>query len=152
MARTLKYLRIAVTALNLTACVLLFVLWLRSYTCHDGVWGRFSDAQGFHLSSHEGRVQLALMQNLGIVHWRIVCGEPIDRVGPPDYFPAFEFPRASFGLYFAVPHWALVGCTTVTAAIVFKRRFSVRTLLIATTLVAVALGIVIGSNSEPTAR
>ena len=32
----LKYLRIAVTALSLTACVLLIALWVRSYWC-DGL-------------------------------------------------------------------------------------------------------------------
>jgi hypothetical protein len=99
--------------------------------------------QGFHLSSHEGRVQLGLMRDLGIIQWRIVCGEPIDRFGPPSYFPAFEFPLSSFGLYFAVPHWALVVSTaTIAAALSTKSRFSLRTLLIATTLVGVALGIV----------
>ena len=138
----LKYLRIAVTALGLTACVLLIALWVRSYTWHDGVWGRFSEDRGFHLSSHEGRVQLSMLSFLGIVEWRIVHAEPIERVGPPNYFPAFECPLSSFGLYLAVPHWALVISTaTVTAALSTKFRFSLRTLLIATTLVAVALGI-----------
>ena len=82
----LRYMRIAVTALCLTVGVLLMALWVRSYQWHDGVWGRFSEAQGFHLSSHEGRVQLALMRNLGIFQWRFVRGDPIDRVGPPNYF------------------------------------------------------------------
>src|SRR5688572_13455006 len=33
----LKYLRIAVTALSLTACLLLIALWVRSYSYGDGV-------------------------------------------------------------------------------------------------------------------
>jgi hypothetical protein len=139
----LKYLRIAVTALSLTACVLLIALWVRSYTWHDGVWGRFSEARGFHLSSHEGRVQLSMLSFLGIVEWRIVHAELIDRVGPPNYFPAFECPLSTFGLYAAVPYWILLAVTaTFAAGLATKCRFSLRTLLIATTLVAVGLGIV----------
>jgi hypothetical protein len=78
----LKYVRITVTLLSLTACVLLIALWARSYKWHDGVWGRFSEARGFQLSSHDGRSQLSMLTYVGIVEWRIVYAEAIDRVSP----------------------------------------------------------------------
>jgi hypothetical protein len=147
-SRITRYLRIAVTALSLTACVLLIALWVRSYKWHDGVWGRFSEARGFHLSSHEGRVQLSMLTYLGIVEWRIVYGEPIDRVGPANYFAAFECPLSTFGLYMAVPYWFLLAVmATFAAGIATKRRFSLRTLLIATTLIAILLGAVVYSTT-----
>src|SRR5688572_8124346 len=42
-ARAFRYLRIAVTALSLTACVLLIALWVRSYTWLDSIAGSGKD-------------------------------------------------------------------------------------------------------------
>jgi hypothetical protein len=38
LARIIHYVRIAVTALSLTACVLLVVFWVRSNTTRDDFW------------------------------------------------------------------------------------------------------------------
>jgi hypothetical protein len=126
--------------------VLLIVLWVRSYTWHDRLWGRFSDWQGFVLSSYEGRIQLALAHGLGIFPWRIVYAEPVDRVGPPIYFPAIEFSLSTFGSFWAVPYWLLFAVFSTLAIVpLLHWRFSLRTLLIATTLVAVVLGLIVWS-------
>jgi hypothetical protein len=124
--------------------VLLIALWARSYTWGDRVWGRFSDATGFVLSSYEGRIQLFLERNLGIFPWRIVYAEPVDRIGPRNYFPAIEFPLSRFASFWAVPYWLLLAVFSTLAAVPRLRwRFTLRTLLIATTLVAVVLGLAV---------
>jgi hypothetical protein len=124
--------------------VLIIVLWVRSYTWRDGLWGRFSDLQGFALSSYEGRIQLAMEWGIGIFPWRIVSAEPVERNGPPIYFPAVEFPLSRKGLYFAMPYWLLLAVFSILAIVPwFRYRFSLRTLLVAMTLVAVVLGFIV---------
>src|SRR5688572_24026902 len=50
----LKYLRIAVTALSLTACVLLIALWVRSYRWSDRLDGPLPRAYVFQASTRRG--------------------------------------------------------------------------------------------------
>jgi hypothetical protein len=140
----LRHLRIAVSVVSLVACVLFLMLWVRRYTWHDRLWGRFSDLQGFVLSSYDGRIQLALERGLGIFPWRIVYAEPVDRNGPPIYFAAIKFPLSTFGSFWAVPYWLLFAVFSTLAIVPWLRwRFSLRTLLLATTIIALALGLVI---------
>jgi hypothetical protein len=142
-----RKLRIAWSVGCIITCVLLMALWTRSYTWHDRLWGRFSDWQGFVLSSYEGRIQLALARGLGIFPWRIVYAEPVDRNGPPIYFPAIEFPLSSFGSFWAVPYWLLSPVFSTLAIVPWLHwRFSLRTLLIATTLVAMVLAIAVWAS------
>jgi hypothetical protein len=58
----LKYLRIAVTALGLTACVLLVALWVRSYWWVDAVYV----AQTYSAGSMQG--DMYVMQGFTIQH------------------------------------------------------------------------------------
>jgi hypothetical protein len=52
--------RIAVTALCLTACVLLVALWVRSYWRADVVYGTFSSEKVFSISTTAGGVAVHL--------------------------------------------------------------------------------------------
>ena len=142
----LKYLRIAVTALSLTACVLLIALWVRSYSTNDYLTiGGLKDSQTVLLQSIKGSIVVA--------HFN-------ERNRPNNFDAYFHIPmvaNASKGcpaVFFddaelkclIIRHWFLVTATTALAALPWMRwRFSLRTLLIATTLVAVGLGIVVVS-------
>jgi hypothetical protein len=54
----LKYLRIAVTALSLTACVLSIAVWVRSYWWTDDIrWG-VSETETLLLQSSPGKLSL----------------------------------------------------------------------------------------------
>src|SRR5688572_30161968 len=55
-ARILRFLRIAVTALSLAACVLLVVLWVRSYSSSVFVVAPFFQRGSILLESSNGRV------------------------------------------------------------------------------------------------
>ena len=122
-ARMLKVLRIAATALSLTACMLLIALWVRSYSSAGGGWHkltRIGTDQFVFYESADGEVRLLSV----------------------DAFMASSLSVWQPG--FAVPYWSLVSGFVLLAAMPWMRRsFSLRTLLIATTLVAVWLGIVI---------
>ena len=138
----LHYLRIAVTALSLTACVLLVALWVRSYSREVIVGHIDSHSRGWHLVSSRGRILLNAADydaaNPG--NWRrYVAWEP----------GIFGFSAFRTGQSFSVriPYWfPTMLCALLTAASWFKWRVSLRTLLIVTTLIAVVLGIVVAAR------
>ena len=57
-----KYLRIAVSALSLTACVLMIALWVRSYSWLDLFGGSLpiSDLRGLMVASLNGHMRIVL--------------------------------------------------------------------------------------------
>jgi hypothetical protein len=129
----LKYRRIAVTALSLTACVLLIALWVRSYMLVD-----FRRICGHDILVTNGRVFIDpwLITGSGSIFWR----------GTPDEVDAFSYhPPVSTEL--RLPFWNLAVVLGAVAALPWypwwSTRFSLRTLLIATTLVAVVMGIAV---------
>jgi hypothetical protein len=140
----LKYLRIAVTALCLTACVLLSVLWVRSYW-----WMDYAD-----IPSGQQLIRLASIP--GHVWWDVIDGPGVWQLGTTSVEAHIRAgKRLGHGSQLAtgfrfessagrVPYWFLVILTAAVAAVPWiKWRFSLRTLLIAMTLVAIGLGAVI---------
>jgi hypothetical protein len=114
----LHYLRIAVTALSLTACVLMVSLWVRSYYRLDTMrpW------TGHAISCWRGRLFILSIDE------KFLYGA---NVRPGDLQPT-TIPILSLTLFAA-------GCAAAPW-IGWSKRFSLRTLLVATTLVAVGLG------------
>ncbi len=144
----LKYLRIAVTALSLTACVLLIALWVRSYWRCDQIDIPVSSNYGISIESVRGQLAGWDWDNLG-GPWEVwsqpievwLGHEPVENelLG----FPPHQGLRVSGGIVW-VPHWLTVIVAAVTAASLWiRRRFSLRTLLIAITLVAVLMGAIV---------
>jgi len=142
MAVMLKYLRIAVTALSLTACVLLIALWVRSYWRGDLVFRKVSSGW-LYANSAMGSVELGIP---GPQDWS--APNDVQWTWKSIEINAFAT-HAGFSVTYyggiVVPHWFLAFLATATASlpwIQLRCRFSLRTLLIATTLVAVAMGII----------
>jgi hypothetical protein len=160
MRKSLRYLRIAFSATCLIACVLLIGLWVRSYWWNDSaigpisrtrilvsfsslgrLGGRLDDptkfAAGWHFihSSHAKRLK---EDEEDLRSAGVVVSKP-----KPTSWPVFgqcwdsNF-RVAHGL--VVLFFATLG---IVAAPFIKWRFSLRTLLIATTLVAVVLGLIV---------
>ena len=151
-----RYLRIAISALSLTACTLLLALWVRSYSALDRCRGLI----GEHVVNFEsGR------RDLGIGNWAwryssfpwTIRSESYDEsvttVWP---FAKGEPPLSNLGIRWywhprpqttlvVVPFWLLVLTTAITAAapwLKYSRRFSLRAMLIAWMLFAVVLGLI----------
>jgi hypothetical protein len=130
------------------ACVLLIVLWLRSYHYFDKLEGPIGSQRAFDIVSFPGQLDLDIWRFIDQPHpWS-------RRTYPLSELPAqgIVLPAICLGFYswdhqeyfgIRLPYWFL---STATAILVpapwLKRRFSLRTLLIATTLVAVVLGLV----------
>jgi hypothetical protein len=147
----LKYLRITVTALSLTACVLLVALWVRSYYTIDVFQYRISAQHVFGIGSHSGQCNASkFLSNVwpktwGYFHHEVVSPLETDTDVAFDLSPVLIVQRwGPNNITIFSPHWLVASLFMVIAAVTGLRwRFSLRTLLIATTLVAVTLGVVI---------
>ena len=139
MIRFLRYLRIAFSATCVLVAVLLCALWVRSYWRGDALtyWGwRYAD-----VSSSSGYVGFTQRPNYNFnlsPRWKY-------RNFPARDTHHFQWVWESDFIGIRVPMWLLVIPFSTVAAIswVYKPawRFSLRTLLLATTLVALGLGL-----------
>jgi hypothetical protein len=151
----LKYLRIAVTAFSLTACVLLVALWVRSYWRWEHVALGATPGQGFLVASANGAPLFQYDDAYGTA-WRRIKWHVHSAPTPEQPFgerrrilKGFDWHTFGSGFALSVPYWFLVVLAIALAAVPWfpwSRRFSLRTLLIATTLIAMGLGIIVMSR------
>jgi hypothetical protein len=149
----LKHLRIAVTALSLTACVLLIALWVRSCSWWDDLYLNLPGSQMFIFHSWIGgtawRWERSDMLNLWNIESQLIAPILQNLGGVPQDWTAGFVGFSQGGRGVVMPYFALVVIFAFVAAapwIHWSKRFSLRTLLIATTLVAVVLGIIVLSS------
>jgi hypothetical protein len=129
--------------------VLLCVLWVRSYQKEDRASGRISST-GVRLYSSRGWLVCFRnsMPGAGPYDWDIDLGTE-HWLSPSDGRLQFSMALGKFlgpaaASHISIPHWlAIVVATSTGLASWLHWRFSLRTLLIATTLVAVGLGLIV---------
>jgi hypothetical protein len=145
----LKYLRISATAFSLTACVLLIALWVRSYWRVDSLTYIHSINRVICGHSFPGR-WIVLVTPKTIAHRPGLESYAITQhfdSGVPNSFLGFYYHTSPGATMLAIPCWFMVSSfavLSVTAGFPWMpRRFSLRTVLIATTLVAVGLGVIV---------
>jgi hypothetical protein len=163
-AGTLRLLRITVSVVCGIVCLLLIALWVRSYWRAD----ELTMAARLRLTSIYGCIQYkgpvgrwSFEKDWGYLGWRPSRDEiraitqteptPID-LDPKakawlKRFGGLGVGRPSTAWRGSVPFWAVV-CVVATLTVApwirqFRWRFSLRTLLLVTTLVAVMLGLVV---------
>jgi hypothetical protein len=136
MRRFLRYLRIAFSAACLIACVLLIVLWVRSY------WWRDMAAP------------VMTSRIPSVLNGKLVYNDVRARPSgyPPDPFVNCYLPQGVTFSYngftinptgTVIAAWVLIGPVVAIGVLPWIRwRYSLRALLIATTLVALVLGLV----------
>ena len=145
-----RKLRIAWSVVCGIVCVLLIALWMRSYRWRDGiggrVLGRYADiVTGF------GEFRVLLLEPLpGTTGIRLYSREntgstPNAHWGKVDQGGlGYRWRIYSNGVHIQASFWWPVVFATVSSVLPWIRwRFSLRTLLIATTLVSVGLGLVV---------
>jgi hypothetical protein len=145
----LKFLRIAVTALSFTACFLLVALWVRSYWRLDSFTYIHSIKRVICGHSFPGRC-IVFITPQTIAHTpglqTYPMPQPFDS-GMPNSFLGFYYHASPGSTTFAIPYWFLTLSLAMMSAVAgfpwIPRRFSLRVLLIATTLVAVALAAIV---------
>jgi hypothetical protein len=149
-----RKLRTAFSATCLIACVLLIVLWVRSYWWHDGLMVRLVNTRFVSIMSGFGNLVVSVGDNGGIGDDRWSYGSrrfdskrkgSVDNDKKPLY-TGVSLKRVRFGnaTGIVVPHlFAVLFSAALATAPWLRWRFTLRTLLIATTLVAVVLGIAV---------
>jgi ABC-type glycerol-3-phosphate transport system permease component len=138
--------RIAVSVFFGLLTVVLCVLWVRSYTTEAIVTIGISPGPGFMVGSSGGELSVARFGRIGGSVSRGLCAWENRYEGRLAWegSPFNEILGLRFGSFFvAVPHCIAVAMTAAASAGSLVRwRFSLRTLLFATTLIAVALGLI----------
>jgi hypothetical protein len=144
----MKYrkLRIAFSAACGVLCVVLIVLWVRSYWHTEFVWRRISVKWSLAAGSFPGAFGIGLQDsNLGWGASRI----PSELWMKFPSSPPYNSSRV-WGAFFVdtrtllVPYWFVISVTSSLGALPWIRwRFRLRTLLIATTLIAILLGLTV---------
>jgi hypothetical protein len=154
--RLIRGLRIAWSVAWGILCVLLIVFWVRSYGWFDSISVSFNGRHTYWLGSIAGEIRhtkMATSRPHGL-QWRTSddpVSETLRREVLPNWsvlgFRSFNSPNGR-GTSLTIPHWFPVVILAALAAAPWLRwTFSLRTLLIATTLIAVVLGLVVWSNS-----
>jgi hypothetical protein len=144
--------RIAGALTFLAAAFLLITLCVRSYLTKDILWVRWSNSKSIRLASVKGRLvastkSFAYPSPLVLKHTSpesLGTGYP-DASGryPNSYWPQI-MRWASGNAEVHIPFWIpAAACGLLAALTAVKRRFSLRSLLIAMTLIAVLLGAVV---------
>ena len=149
MTRTLRYLRIAFSATCLIACGLVLAALSRSNRSADIVRGKLLIP--YELISVRGRLKLTRLDYSpppGVISYpvredAVPVGE--NAAHTIENHVLHYSNDQGFGHYarhsIMFPHWFAAVCAATLAGVPWiRRRYSLRTLLIATTLVAVALG------------
>jgi hypothetical protein len=133
MPKYLKCLKIGWTALCSIACVLLIVLWVRSYSWNDTI---NSPTRGDHF----------------------LASLPLEKVSPPTFVKetgetnlsrigwGWSFSANGFGVL--LPHWVFPVLSAIIAAApwFWPKQFTLRALLIAVTLISVLFGLVMWTS------
>jgi hypothetical protein len=145
----MKYrkLRIAWSVVWTIAAVLLCVLWARSYSWIDVVEVR-KPFPPSAIGSGFGIVLARAYREPESSHWSHSTYSTRNQERMPTTL-GFSVEPSAFELVITAPYWFVLGLTGIIAAFGCPPwRFSLRTLLIATTLVAVGLGLIVWSSNR----
>jgi hypothetical protein len=123
-------------------CLLLIASWVRSYSYSDELRFNIAENRSAWLNSVNGDASMFTIP-VGdplLVHGPAIFGERIERPFPTH---GFSFSRKSVAWNVPVPLWCPVLIFAALSTAPWLRRFSLRTLLIGMTLVALALGFIV---------
>jgi hypothetical protein len=130
------------------ACVLLVLLWVRSYSIRDSTYWPTSKLE-MEFNSMKGHFVLFLAfrpSPEGEVRFNHAMITPDDEARVKHGILGFFYFRGEDTAGVHVPFWFLALAVMAAAVVIpwiWPRQFSLRTLLIATTLVAAVLGLVV---------
>jgi hypothetical protein len=148
---TYRKLRIAWSVLCGMLCLLLVVLWVRSYLYHDIVALSWNSKQGIRIDAVSGGATFMYIdwRSRGNLKAWSVVSLSLDKFqffpisGDDEVIAGLLFQRLTDGYVVILPFWFFTPMTGIAAAIPWLWRFSLRTLLIGMTLIAILLGIAV---------
>lgn len=134
-------------------CLLSVVFWIRSYTWRDRLVVPLSETRYCRIDSDRGKFQFASYgPNMGEMTFSVTALSHRDiseawnrfmNVPEPGPGEQWRWERTTTGRFFIhAPHWFVVGIALVFTAMPWLRwRYSLRTILVAITLLATTLGL-----------
>jgi regulator of extracellular matrix RemA (YlzA/DUF370 family) len=137
------------------ACVLLIVLWVRSRTQWDNFHGPLVGGHYFVVNSLDSKLSIGVGKFVGADKWGwsvVPASEPAKRLAIRDIIGedstyGFGFLLSTNQLIAVIPHWFPILLSGTLAALPsinhLRWHFTLRTLLIATSLGAVVLGLIV---------
>ena len=152
-----RKLRIAWSVVCSIACVLLIVLWVRSYWWMDSLTFKFPAWQsGIQMNSFQSTTEIGIRDYgfdenfFTVTHERIISRSEIqDDFGRVLDTRWFHVIGGRGDILVIVPDWFLMLISIAFAAVSWLPwRFSLCTLLIATTLVALVLGLIVYATRQ----
>jgi hypothetical protein len=152
----LRCLRIAWSVGWGIVCVLLVVLWVRSYWWHDSV-RMLAAGKSVHLASDRGLLS-AVVNQRPPMRWELVSQPTSKTSGPIPEWVIGSIPRKLLGIRWAaadsgttftiLPQWIPIAISAALAICTWLPwRFSLRSLLIAIMLMSLGLGMVVWLSS-----
>ena len=148
----LKYrkLRIGFSAVCAITCVLMIAFWFRRYRRNE-VTAVIRNSTAISVASRDGRLFLSV-ERMPVKNTLIVNSNPIKVRRPQALFQSFLWHnRPPAFIHFAIPYWLPALLSLVLAGLTWvgwSTRFSLRTLFIATTLLAIALGFIAAATQQ----
>lgn len=159
-----RKLKIAFSATCAMACVLMIAQWKRSYRWADTVLWRYDAPNAIRMRCRTGRIQteaiidepvfldvLTASSQTLVKRWEPTFHSVRLKDGMPDFDDrnSLFVPFVPDDAGVVAPIWSLVMVFAVLGAAPWiRRRFTVRGLLIATTIVALALGLIVYATLE----
>jgi hypothetical protein len=135
-----RKLRIAVSVFFGLLTVALFVLGVRSFIWHDRVHGPLFNSGGISVASLNGHIRI--VRNVEPWSWDVETTPIPEGYGPKPWRQRWGFGTNALSSVVLLPHESLVVAFAVLTTLPWiAYRFSFRTMLIATTLLAAALGL-----------
>lgn len=143
-----RKLRIAWSVAWGVVAVFLGVLWMRSYQWCDGI-SRSSPRGSLKAASFGGTIRFAYVElEKSDTEWSL-GSESLEVLNESGLIgsPEFEWNRFQSNWLLVVPTWFMAGSVIIFAVVPWlSYRYSLRTMLIATTLVAAGLGVMVWLN------
>jgi hypothetical protein len=152
-----RKLRIAWSVAWGVVAVLLCVLWVRSYWWFDPIRLSYPKGLSAQITSWDGHISIRPTFRSNDIFERyspsylqnpVIVKDEFGRVADAKWIYVLRYPTDGFNEIY-IPHWmvaVLMGGIAVAPWIHLRKRFSLRALLIATTLVAVLLGLVVWAS------
>jgi len=141
-----RKLRIALSCASAVICVALALLWIRSYWRYDALLS--GDGEDFcGVLSVQGKLIPVLHYHAKLGTWEFTSA----KIGPKQPVPPWPLLSWAAGpsyVWVAIPHWLLAISFAFTARTSWRARFSLRSLLLVTTALAIVLGLAVNGRQN----
>jgi hypothetical protein len=149
-----RLLRITASAAFLAAGAVLFAAWMRNFCWADVVWAPLPGARQMTIASSDGQIEVGILrptrwspkpEGWGRATYTASQNRVLEVFVPWNKVIRYRF-TINRSMAIVLPHWLLTLAMLMLAAVPWirwSRRFTIRTMLVVTTLIAVVLALAV---------